>query len=163
MSYRRTAIANLRFDERLRGTGAQPHNDMAFSLAVKRTGWKLIYDPAVAVDHYEGRRFDEDQRNKFNDIALSNVVHNETLILLEHLSPVQRIVFMVWAILVGTRSMYGFVQWLRFLPREAGLAGQKFLASLRGRWQGWQTWWQHQSQVSPEAIAPVDTQPCDFT
>ncbi len=163
MSYRRSAITNLRFDERLRGTGAQPHNDMAFSLAVKRAGWKLIYDPAVAVDHHEGRRFDEDQRNKFNDIALSNVVHNETLVLLEHLSPVQRIVFVVWAVLVGTRSMYGFVQWLRFLPREGALAGQKLLASLRGRWQGWQTWWQYQSQVSPEAIAPVDTQSSDFT
>jgi len=70
MNYRRAAIANLRFDQRLWGPGAQAHNDMAFSLAVRR-GWKLIYDPRVAVDHYPAQRFDEDQRNKFNQIAFS--------------------------------------------------------------------------------------------
>ncbi len=147
MSFRRSAIANLRFDERLRGTGAQVHNDMAFSLALKRTGWKLIYDPKVAVDHFEGKRFDEDQRKKdaeqrkkFNDIAVINAVHNETLILLEHLSPLQRAVFVVWAVFVGTRVSPGFLQWLRLYKSEGLLAGQKLLASLRGRWQGWLTW-----------------------
>jgi cellulose synthase/poly-beta-1,6-N-acetylglucosamine synthase-like glycosyltransferase len=142
MSYRQAAIAGRRFDERLRGTGAQVYNDMAFSLAVRRAGWKLIYDPMVAVDHPAGNRFDEDQRNKFDDIALINLVHNETLVLLEHLSPAQRVVFLTWAILVGTRSAPGFLQWLRFLPSEGALAGQKLLASLRGRWQGWRTWQQ---------------------
>jgi glycosyltransferase involved in cell wall biosynthesis len=140
MSFQRTAIASLRFDERLRGTGAQPHNDMAFSLAVKRAGWKLIYDPMVAIDHYPAQRFDEDQRYKFNEIAFINKVHNETLALLEHLPSTRRAVFLVWAILVGTREAPGFVQWLRFLPSEGSLAGQKLLASLRGRWQGWVTW-----------------------
>ena len=68
------------------------------------------------------------------------MVHNETLIILDYLSPLQRIVFLLWAIVVGTRSTYGFVQWLRFLPREGALAGYKFLATLAGRWQGYQTW-----------------------
>ncbi len=140
MSFRRSAIAGLRFDERMRGTGAQVHFELAFCLALKRAGWKLIYDPKVAIDHYPAQRFDEDQRYKFNDIALINAVHNETLILLENLSPVQRIVFLVWAILVGTREALGFVQCLRFFPREGALAGKKWRASLRGRWQGWQSW-----------------------
>lgn len=140
MSYRRVAISRLRFDERLRGTGAQVHNDMAFSLALKRAGWKLIYDPMVAVDHYPAQRFDEDQRNIFNEKAFIDSVHNETLALLDYLPPAQRAVFVVWAVLVGTRKSIGFLQWLRFLPSEGLLAGQKCLASLRGRWQGWQTW-----------------------
>lgn len=142
MAYRRAAISGLRFDERLWGTGAQVHNDMAFSLAVKRAGWKLIYDPMVVVDHYPAERFDEDQREKFNEIAFTNMVHNETLALLEHLPPVRRAVFIAWAILVGTRDGLGFVQWLRFLPTKGSLAGQKWLASIRGRWQGWLTWQQ---------------------
>jgi glycosyltransferase involved in cell wall biosynthesis len=142
MSYRRSAIANLRFDERLQGTGAQVCNDMAFSLALRRAGWKLIYDPMIAVDHYLGERFDEDRRNKFNEIALINQVRNETLVLLEYLPPIQRVVFLVWATLVGTRDAFGFIQWLRFLPKEGALAGQKWLASLRGRWQGWWIWQQ---------------------
>lgn len=142
MSYRRTAITGLRFDERMRGAGAQVHFELAFSLAVKRAGWKLIYDPMVAVDHHWGERHDNDQRNIFNEVAFTNQVHNETLVLLEYLPPTRRAVFVVWALLVGTRSNRGFIQWLRFLPSEGSLAWQVWLASLRGRWQGWQTWQQ---------------------
>ncbi len=142
MSYRRKAIANLRFDRRLRGTGAQVYNDMAFSLALRRAGWKLIYDPAVAVNHYPAQRFDEDKRNNFSDSVVVNAVHNETLALLDHLSPARRFVFILWAILLGTHSTLGFLQWLRFLPSEGRLARQKLLASLQGRWQGWRTWQQ---------------------
>ncbi|MEI2583151.1 glycosyltransferase family 2 protein [Scytonema sp. PRP1] len=138
MSFRTSAIGGLRFDERMRGTGAQVHFEMAFTLALKRAGWKMIYDPAVAVDHYPAQRFDEDQRNSFNEIAWINLVHNETLVLLEHLPPIRRVFFLLWAILVGTRDSLGFVQWLRLLPREGKLAGQKWLASIRGRWQAWQ-------------------------
>ncbi|XZO01127.1 MAG: glycosyltransferase family 2 protein [Microcoleus sp.] len=143
MSYRRSAIEGRRFDERLRGIGAQVHNDMAFSLALRRTGWKLIYDPKVAVNHYPAQRFDEDQRNRFNDIALINAVHNETLVVLEHLPPTRRAVFLLWAVLVGTRESLGLVQYLRFLPGEGLLAGQKLLASWRGLWQGWWSWQQY--------------------
>lgn len=140
-SYRLVALKDARFDERLLGSGAQVHWELALCLKLKRAGWKLIYDPAVAVDHYLGQRFDEDQRVfKFNARALANAVHNETLILLEHLNPIQRIIYMVWAILIGTRQAFGLIQWLKFLPSQGNLAKQKWLASMGGRWQGWQTW-----------------------
>ncbi len=142
MSFRQEAIAQLRFDERMRGTGAQVHFEMAFTLALKRAGWKIIYDPQVAVDHYPAQRFDEDQRNNFNEIAFVNLVHNETLVLLDHLPSIRRVVFLLWAVLVGTRDSLGLVQWLRLLPSQGQLAGKKCLASLRGRWQGWQTYQQ---------------------
>ena len=121
MSFRTQAIGQLRFDERMRGTGAQVHFEMAFTLALKRAGWKMIYDPSVAVDHYPAQRFDEDQRHNFNEIALINLVHNETLVLLEHLPPLRRAVFLLWAILVGTRDSFGLVQWLRLLPSQGKL------------------------------------------
>jgi glycosyltransferase involved in cell wall biosynthesis len=140
MSYLKTAIKGLHFDERMRGTGAQVHFEIAFSLALKRAGWKLIYDPNVAVNHYPAQRFDEDRRNTFNHIAMTNAVYNETLVLLEYMSPAQRVVFGVWATMVGTRDAMGFIQLLRFIPSEGLLAGRKLLACLRGRWQGWQTW-----------------------
>ncbi|XZN91550.1 MAG: glycosyltransferase family 2 protein [Microcoleus sp.] len=142
MSFRRSAIAQMHFDPRMRGTGAQVHFELAFSLALKRAGWKLIYDPKVAVDHFPAQRFDEDQRNKFNDIALLNAVHNETLVLLENLPSTRRTAFVFWATLVGTRDAPGLLQWLRFLPKEGSLAGQKLVASLRGRSQAWETWQQ---------------------
>jgi glycosyltransferase involved in cell wall biosynthesis len=141
MSFRQSAIAHLRFDERLRGTGAQPLNDVAFSLAVKRAGYKLIYDPEVAVNHYPGAR-DEGPRHEFNALAWQNAVHNETFILLEHFPPVQRVVFLLWAIFVGTSEARGLVQLVRFLPREGANSVQKWWISLLGRWEGWQTWQQ---------------------
>jgi cellulose synthase/poly-beta-1,6-N-acetylglucosamine synthase-like glycosyltransferase len=58
MSYRYESIRNIKFDTRLRGEGAQVCNDMAFSLTVKRQGWKLVYDPIVSVDHFSAERME---------------------------------------------------------------------------------------------------------
>ena len=140
MSFRREALANLRCDERLKGSGAQVHFEMALCFGVKQKGWKLIYDPSVAVDHYPAQRFDEDGRQSFSAIALANAVHNETFILLDRSSLKQRSIYLLWFFLVGTRSAFGLVQLLRFLPKEGGLALQKWQAAMQGRWQGWQTW-----------------------
>jgi cellulose synthase/poly-beta-1,6-N-acetylglucosamine synthase-like glycosyltransferase len=145
MSFRRTAIANSHFDTRMRGTGAQVHFEIEFSLSLKRSGWKLIYDPQILVDHYPAQRFDEDQRHTFNELAFTNAVHNETLALLEHLAPTKRLLFVLWAIFVGTRKAFGIIQLLRFAPREKHLALKKWQASVQGRWQGWQSWQQSQS------------------
>lgn len=139
MSFRTQAIGKLQFDQRMRGTGAQVHFEMAFTFALQRAGWKIIYDPKVAVDHYPAQRFDEDQRQNFNEIACTNLVHNETVVLLEHLSPLRRIAFLFWAILVGTKDCFGLIQWLRFFPSQGIIVNKKLQASLRGRWQGWQT------------------------
>ena len=152
MSYRRTAIANLQFDEHLRGTGAQVHNDLAFSLAVKQAGWMLIYDPLVAVDHYPAQRFDEDQRGQFARLALINKVHNETLTLLKYLPFWRRVAFLIWGIWMGTSSYPGFLQCIRLLPREGMVSVQRLLAVLLGRWQGWQSW-KESSRKMPQELA----------
>ena len=134
MSFRTQSLGNLRFDNRMKGTGAQVHFEMSFTLTLKRAGWKIIYDPSIAVDHYPAQRFDEDQRHNFNDTALINLVHNETLVLLEHLSPLRQAVFLSWSVLIGTRESLGICQWLRLFPKQGQLASKKFLASLQGRW-----------------------------
>lgn len=144
MSFRRSLFGDLQFDQRLRGTGAQVHFEVAFCLALRRKGWILIYDPAILVDHYIAQRFDEDQRENFNGIAFTNAVHNETLALLEHLYPLQQLIFWVWTLAIGTTQAFGLIQWLRYLPSQGSLATAKWLASMQGRWQGWQTW-KHQS------------------
>lgn len=140
MSYRREAIRGIWFDRRLRGKGAQVHNDLDFSLSVKRAGWKLVYSPDVAVDHYPSVRHDEDQRGIYHREAMINAVHNETLVLLKHLRMVQIPIFLVWAVLIGTRAIPGIVQFFRFLPRERLLAWKKMICSLIGRYEGWRTW-----------------------
>ena len=140
MAYRREAIGNLTFDERLQGTGAQVHFELAFTLQLRRNGWILIYDPQVAVDHYPAQRFDEDGRDQFNPVAQVNTVHNETIALLDYLPKVQQPIFMLWSLLVGTSGSMGLIQWLRFLPSKGSSATQNLLASVRGRYAGWQTW-----------------------
>ncbi|WP_322086526.1 glycosyltransferase family 2 protein [Burkholderia sp. BCC1999] len=108
MSYRRAAIERLRFDTRLRGAGAQVHNDMGFSMHVQRDGWKLVYDPAIAVDHYPAERFDDDRRDAASLNAISNGAYNLHLILREHLPPLRREIAWWWWTLVGTRVYPGF-------------------------------------------------------
>lgn len=140
MSFRRDAIAPLKFDSRMRGNGAQVHFELAFCLALKRAGKKILYDPAVAVNHYPAQRFDEDQRSEFNKTAYINQVHNETLSLLEFFSPNRRVVFLFWAMLIGTKKAPGLLQCFRLFPYQGGLATKKWLASMQGRYQGWLTW-----------------------
>jgi cellulose synthase/poly-beta-1,6-N-acetylglucosamine synthase-like glycosyltransferase len=136
-AYRRTVLQCIGFDERLLGKGAQVHWELSLGLQLRRAGWKLIYDPAVAVDHYPAPRFGEDQRDRYE---WTNAAYNETLTLLEHVTPMRRLVFIIWAVLVGTRSSPGLLQWLRVLPREGRLAGKNLRAALTGRIQALNMW-----------------------
>ncbi|MDQ1910405.1 glycosyltransferase [Paenibacillus sp. GD4] len=140
MTYRRSAIRQLQFDSLLKGSGAQVYNDMDFSMAVKKAGWRLVYDPQVAIDHYPAQRFDEDLRNSFNPLAGSNAVHNETYVLLKHLAAWQRLIFLLWAVCIGSSSSPGWLQWVRLVLKEGTLANRKWRAAAQGRRDGWRTW-----------------------
>jgi hypothetical protein len=156
MSYRRQAIAGRGFDTRLRGTGAQPHYEIAIGTQVKRSGWRLLYDPAVMVDHYPGVRTAGDHRTDRSLEAMSEASHNETLALLDLLPPLRRPVFLLWAVLVGTRVTPGMVQWVRCWPSERGWAKERLRASLRGRLGGWRTW--HATRMRDNAADCEDSQ-----
>lgn len=112
MIYRRLAIGALRFDTRLRGKGAQVCNDIAFALGVKRAGWKLVYDPRVAVDHFPAERFDDNGRDEQTLGALTDRAYNLHLILREQLSPLARQMAWLWYALVGTRGLPGLAHTL---------------------------------------------------
>jgi GT2 family glycosyltransferase len=109
MSFRREAIGSLRFDHRLRGRGAEYLNDWAFSLAVKREGWKVVYDPEVAIDHYEGARAKGDGRSvggvprtpEQREVAFQRA-HNETYIAVRHLPLPRALAHVLFAVLVGS-------------------------------------------------------------
>jgi cellulose synthase/poly-beta-1,6-N-acetylglucosamine synthase-like glycosyltransferase len=132
MSYRREAVRTIRFDQRLRGAGAQVHNDMAFSLAVKNAGWKLMYDPRVAVDHFPAERFDDDRRDAQTMAALRNAAFNFHLILRDQLPPLRRETAWWWWTLVGTRVYPGLTH------AALGLVSKQ--ASLRlSRWRAVRT------------------------
>lgn len=136
MTFRARALAGVRFDERLRGAGAQVCNELGVSLAVKRRGWKLLYDPQIEVDHYPARRHDVDQRNVFSEEALYNATFNETLLLCEHFGAWRRAVYLCWAFAIGHRASPGLLQWLRLLVIEPLTAGARLRVTRRARLAG---------------------------
>jgi glycosyltransferase involved in cell wall biosynthesis len=130
MSYRGAAIAGLRFDTRLRGQGTQPYEDLAFSLAVQRAGWQLIYDPEVLMDHYESPR--EEPRHYAAMLPISDaraygdITYNFVLATHDSLSYVRRATYVIWQISVGTRVSPGFVQAVRFTRPLGRSSWQRF-------------------------------------
>ncbi len=137
MSYRAEAMAGVRVDTRLRGSGAQPAEDMNFSLSVKRAGWKLLYDPAVLVYHYVGRR--EEARYYSGVIPLTevtgfrNFAFNKMIAMWDYMPPWQRAVFVAWSLLIGTGVSPGIVQAIRFTPRLGLGSWHRFAVEQQGK------------------------------
>lgn len=141
-SFRRAAIDGQRLNTRLRGSGAQVRNEVDFCLRLCRQGWRLVYDPLVAVDHFPAVRFDIDQRgaNHFHPLAQENATFNDTLALMAHFGPANRAAFAAWAMLVGTCEFPGLAQWARLSLRGDRHAGAKLRATVRGRLEGMRDW-----------------------
>ncbi|MBC8104082.1 MAG: glycosyltransferase family 2 protein, partial [Cytophagales bacterium] len=142
-AYRAEPLKAVGFDERLAGGGAQVNWELALGLALRRAGWQLIYDPAVAVNHFIAQRFDNDLNNRgiFSATGQTNAVHNETLILWSEFSPIQRAVYLAWALCIGTRGEPGLMQLARLaLVLRERFAVPKWRATLEGRLAGLKTW-----------------------
>ena len=141
-AFRRRLLTPIGFDTRLAGGGAQMFWELAVCLPIRRAGWTLIYDPAIAVEHHIAPRFDDDQRHRgvFSAAPQSDAVHNETLGLLEHLHGFGRMMFLLWAFLVGTRIEPGFAQLPRLLLTGDRDAVERWRATVDGRRRGYTSW-----------------------
>jgi GT2 family glycosyltransferase len=158
-AYRGALLKSLPFDERCRGVGAQVHTEVFLGLSLRKMGYRIVYDPTIAVDHHLGKRHGIDQRDDFNFTARRHAVHNETVALLEFFSPARRAVFLTWAVLVGTREAFGLVQWLRFVARHDTAASARLLAALAGRVDGCGTVLRTHRLRAPRDCAPRDARP----
>jgi cellulose synthase/poly-beta-1,6-N-acetylglucosamine synthase-like glycosyltransferase len=127
MAYRVEATGDFRFDSTLRGGGAQVCNDLAFSLAIKSKGWRLLYDPEVIVDHYPAVRFDRDQRGILDYGAVENAAFNMYWALARHMIPGPRRKFaLIWEYWVGSVGRPGLLR--EFASKVAGRAAGLALA-----------------------------------
>jgi UDP-glucose:(heptosyl)LPS alpha-1,3-glucosyltransferase len=97
-------------------------------LALRRAGWRLVYDPAVAVDHYPASRSDADPRDGLAPHALQDEVHNETYALARWLPARRKLVAVAYAVLVGSRRAPGL---LVALEGSLGRERRRVLARLR--------------------------------
>lgn len=141
MAFRREALARHGFDRRLLGSGAQVHNDLKLCLDLRRSGARIVYDPETVVDHFPAPRPEGDSRSRPIARHQIDAVHNETLALLEFLSPGRRVAFALWAVAIGRSSAPGIAHtgWTLARRREAD-APARFAATMRGRWAGWRTY-----------------------
>lgn len=137
-AFRLPLLRAVGFDERLRGQGAQVHWELALCLAIRRAGWRLVYDPAIRVRHHVGVRSDTDQLHPGRfDVALhEDAVFNETLVLAEHLPPSRRAAFALWSAMIGTSGEPGLLQLPRVLVRDGRVAFRRWRATQRARREG---------------------------
>ena len=141
-AYRAPLLRASGFDTRLAGSGAQQYWELALCLPLRRAGWRLVYDPAIAVEHHVEARGDGDQvhRGQFAAGPLSDATHNETLVLLEDRRGAARVAYLGWAFLVGTRHEPGLAQFILRLLRGDRQAAARWRAVFTGRMRGWRHW-----------------------
>ncbi len=79
MAFRRHLV---RFPKGLRGEGSEVHNDLALCLWVRTKGWRLVYDPALIVDHFPGIRPSTSPRRNLPARATRDQAYNQAAALL---------------------------------------------------------------------------------
>lgn len=129
MSFRREALSMVGL---LRGDGAQVHNDLAVSLAARRRGWRLVYDPTVLVDHYPAPRHDVDQRDRPARRAVQDEAYNLVLVLLTFRRDL-RWRRVVYGLLVGDAAVPGLARWAVAVCRHEVRVARRLGPSLRGQ------------------------------
>ncbi len=138
LSVRGELLREVGFDERLLGVGTQNHWELSLCLTLRRMGGRVVYDPAITVDHRPAPRIDDSR--SFNPEELRDAAHNHALALLEYLPPWRRRLHLVWAVAVGTSSSPGVVQLVRLAPRGPRSAWRSFLAAQSGWIAGLRTY-----------------------
>jgi GT2 family glycosyltransferase len=139
MSFRRSAVASIGFDERLRGHGAQIHSELSICLPLRRQGLRVVYDPRIEVAHHPAPRPYGDQRDARDHEAVFACAHNESLEILDHLGAMRRLVFSVWALAIGGSEAPGIAVLARDLIERRPATWTRFAAAQRGRSAAWRT------------------------
>lgn len=157
VAFRREAIQPVRFGRLLRGSAAQFGEDVAVSLELGAAGWKLAYDPDVAVDHFPGELPGQrDHRTLADPASLLDASHNETTVLLAYLPPARRVAFLLWSTLVGTRLLPGCLMALYLMVTRVRVTPlARCAVVLRGRLEGWRTWRDAQPRRAQERTTGV--------
>ena len=139
MSFRRGQFPDIRVDEQLRGKGAQVHEEASITLEVKRRGFRVVYDPAIAVDHFEADRGHLDARAPVQARPRRDRHHNQTYVVTRYYAPYRALVHFLFAVLVGTSDAPGLVVTVRDIARSRRVRTRHlelFWTNLRGRVEG---------------------------
>ena len=101
MSFRRALLP--RIDERL--AGPIPYGfEIDLGLHVRALGYRVVYDPAIVVDHYSTSDY-----TASGPIAWK-VNHNQTYVLLKRLPSLRKFTFLAYTFLLGDRNTIGLLR-----------------------------------------------------
>jgi len=138
MSFRRVALGELRMDTRLRGAGSQYFQEASLCLSLRRRGWRVVYDPAILVDHFPAAPVDYDHRDQHDRAILFDRVHNVTYVRLAYDRPLRTFGWLLYSLSVGSRGGGpGLLALIRMLLGGRFDAPGLFAAHLGGLWAGW--------------------------
>jgi len=160
MSYRTRLVPG--FDTRLAGAGAQTCYELQASLRIRAAGWRLVWDPQVAVDHFPAERFEGEPRGRASRRGMIDDIENQTYVLLSVLRGWRRVIAVAYGVMVGTRAAPGPVlavaMLLAFRSWPAVLRG--LAINLSGRARGFRTWAGRRDQpvAPPYASARVENE-----
>lgn len=130
--FKKVAIEQIGFDPSLRGGGAKLQNEMIAGFAVKRAGWRLVYDPKNAAYHFSAQRFDRDGRGQFGSAVSTDHAHNFRLALDKNSSAWRRRAALIWHQLVHTREKPALASLLGMLVKRDPNALQNMAQYLDG-------------------------------
>jgi GT2 family glycosyltransferase len=139
MAFRRSQVIGLGFDERLQGKGAIVHHELSICLPLRRRGLRVVYDPAILVAHHPAVRAAGDHRTDDRAEVITVLSYNEALSILDYFARSRRVVFMIWAFMVGTGGAPGLAVVLRDLAAGRPSTWSRFGAAQRGRLRAWRT------------------------
>lgn len=133
--YRGDFLRAVRFDERLRGAGAQVHWELSLGFAAWQAGLRLIYDPTWCVLHHVAPRHDGDgnHRGIFDANGVYDMTYNEVLILMMDAPKGVRARCLAWNFFVGSVTCPGLFQIPRLVLKREAFLGARIQAAWRGR------------------------------
>lgn len=155
-AYRAAPMKAIGFDDRLLGGGAQVNWELFINLAFRRAGWTLIYDPLIAMDHFPAQRFDDDlnHRGIFTGPQHQQAVHNGTLAVWEHFPTPQKLTYLLWFLLVGTRNEAGLLHFFLRIARRDRQAWPRLKYTMAGRFEAIATSRKTRAEVASRPSPP---------
>lgn len=131
LTFRRSAVGPLKFDERLLGKGAQVGNDSWFSLSVKQLGLKVMLNPQAMVDHFPAERADGARDSLTKEKCFENTA-NYVAISVSNQNLWTKFKFIIFHLLIGNRFCPGVFYFAHGLVKRP----KELPTIVRGGWSG---------------------------
>jgi hypothetical protein len=138
-SVRGDPLRAVRMDERLRGLQTENHWELSLCLTLRQQGFRVVYDPGIAVDHHVQPRVDEPRQ--FGTRESRDSAHNHTVAVLEYLPAWRRPLHLAWVFAVGAKRSPGVAQLIRSLLSRRESAWSEFFGAQSGWILGLRTYW----------------------